>query len=179
MISISSLVYMSLFVYFQFLMYDFFVLLLGVYQTNKIVFFRQWYVCLGELQSLIPSGCKLLVLTATATKSTKAQIPEALHLSHESMTFVERSPNRPNIFYNMQYMEKSEPLETLFRSLICEIKKQNVSTPRTIIYCQTRKQSSVFFLDFSKFVLVLRYFVASQDHRTGLWRCTMLALPSQ
>lgn len=33
--------------------------------------FRKWYGHLGELRSLIPKECNVMVLTATATKQTK------------------------------------------------------------------------------------------------------------
>ena len=36
------------------------------------------YGCLGELRSLIPEKCHIIVLTATATKSTKEQILQNL-----------------------------------------------------------------------------------------------------
>ena len=93
---------------------------------------------------MIPSECKLIVLTATATKSTKQQILEALHLP-PSTGYVEQSPDKKNIFFSREYMDKNESLDILFGHLIDELIEKNIETPRTIIYCQTRKQCAVLF----------------------------------
>ena len=63
-----------------------------------------------------------MVLTATATKRTKQQILETLHLSTHGITFVEQSPSRPNLFYAKQYLDKNDALEKQFGSLIDELK---------------------------------------------------------
>ena len=49
--------------------------------------FRKWYGHLGELRSLIPKECNIMVLTATATKRTKQQILETLLFSADDITF--------------------------------------------------------------------------------------------
>ena len=93
-----------------------------------------------------------MVLTATATKQTKQQILETLHLSTDDITFVEQSPNRPNLFYAKQYLDKNDALEKQFGSLIDELKTKGTETPRTLIYCQTRKQCSVLFRMFEVYL---------------------------
>lgn len=114
--------------------------------------FRQWYGCLGQLQSLMPDKCKLIVLTATATKATKQQILDSLHLAANKVTFVEQSPIKSNIVYSTRYMDNNSPLEVQFASLIDEIKKSSTETERTLIYCQTRKQCSIIFRMFEVFL---------------------------
>ena len=117
---------------------------------SKKVPFGKWYGCLGELRSLIPEESRLVLLTATATKSTKGEILSTLHLSEEDVKFIEQSPDRPNIKYCLQYLDKNEPLESSFSTLISDIKTMGPGMPRTLIYCQTRKQCSLLFrvLDF-------------------------------
>lgn len=120
--------------------------------SEKKIPFRKWYGCLGEMRSLIPKQCKIMILTATATKDTKQQILDTLQLSFEDIKIIEKSPDRPNISYVANYLDKNEPLEAAFSSLICEVKSENITTQRTIIYCQTRKQCSVIFRLFEIFL---------------------------
>lgn len=110
----------------------------GLDAANKMAF-RKWYGCLGEIKSLIPDGCHILILTATATKNTKQKIMNTLNLSPESMKMVEQSPDRPNPLYTLQYLDKSQGLEIQFGNLIEELKEKGAEIPGTIIYCQTRK----------------------------------------
>ena len=98
--------------------------------------FRKWYGCLGELRSLIPTATRLVILTATATKATKEEILNTLHLSGEDIKFIEQSPDRPNIRYCAQYLDKNEPLEASFSTLIEELKtvRGNTAHLRCNIY---------------------------------------------
>jgi superfamily II DNA helicase RecQ len=83
--------------------------------------FRKWYGCLGELRFLVPKECGIMVVTATATKETKEQILDTLHLPAD-ITVIEKSPNRENLFYTKQYLDKNDPLEKQFGSLSNELK---------------------------------------------------------
>ena len=117
----------------------------------KKVPFRKWYGCLGESRALFPK-CQLLVLTATATKTTKQQILQTLHLSEGEMKVIEQSPDRPNLFYVTSYLDKNEDIESAFSSLIFEVKELDTKTPRTLIYCQTRKQCAVLYRMFEVYL---------------------------
>jgi len=119
---------------------------------TKKVPFRKWYGCLGELNSLIPKGTQMMALTATATKATKLQIMEILKLTPKDTLIVQQSPDRPNLFYSTQYMDKNDQLEVVFGALINELQDLNIDAPRTLIYCQTRKQCSVLFRMFEVFL---------------------------
>ena len=55
------------------------------------------------------------------------------------------SPNKGNLLYAAKYLHKNHSIEMAFSSLIFELKANNVSTQRTIIYCQTRKQCSIVY----------------------------------
>ena len=85
----------------------------------------------------------MIILTATATKTTKEQILTTLHLTIEDVHLIEQSPDRPNIQYSVQYLEKNQHIETVFTSLLEDVKEHGARTPRTLIYCQTRKQCAV------------------------------------
>lgn len=93
-----------------------------------------------------------MILMATATKATKGEILNTLHLSKEDIKFIEQSPDCPNIKYCAQYLDKNEPLEASFSTLIEELKTMRGNTPRTLIYCQTKKQCSVLFHVFEVFL---------------------------
>ena len=93
-----------------------------------------------------------MVLTATATKVTKQQILNTLHLPSTEIRFVEQSPDRPNLFYVAHYLDKNEPMETAFSSLVQEVKSMGTKIPRTLIYCQTRKQGAVIFRVFEVYL---------------------------
>ena len=111
-----------------------------------------WYGCLGELRSLAPSTSRLLILTATATKATKGEILSTLQLGEDDIKFIEQSPNRPNLKYSVQYLDKNEALQTAFSALIGDLKNQGAKTPRTLLYCQTRKQCQILFRVFEVFL---------------------------
>ena len=86
-----------------------------------------------------------MILMATAMKTTKGEILCALHLSEEEVHFIEQSPDRPNVKYSTQFVDKNEPLEAAFSTLITELKTTGSNMPRTLAYYQTRKQCSVLF----------------------------------
>ena len=73
--------------------------------------FRVWYSNLGELRSLISSTVPSVVLTATASTSTKRDIFKTLNLDMKSVVVIERSPEKPNIRFDVQYVENKTPLD--------------------------------------------------------------------
>lgn len=81
----------------------------------------------------------------TATRDTKEQILSTLHLTAYVVHFIEQSPDRQNFQYSVQYLGKNNPLETAFASLIEDVKVYGANCPRTLIYCQTRKQCSIIY----------------------------------
>ena len=93
-----------------------------------------------------------MILTATATKSTKQQILHTLQLSIADMKIIERTPHRANLSYVAHYLDRNEPVETAFSSLISKVVSKKDTTARTIIYCQTRKQYSILFRMFEFFL---------------------------
>ena len=121
----------------------FFFLQRGLSATKGRVAFRQWYFCLKELKSLVPSGLPFLALTTTASKTTKKDIYEVLEF--ESPCEVVESPDRRNIVYSTQVMEKGRDETDYFLWLIAYIKDRGAKTDRVLIYCQSVKQCTQLF----------------------------------
>lgn len=88
-----------------------------------------------------------VVLTTTALKATKTYIFKTLNL--DQSTFVlERSPERQNIRFGTQYLDKSIPMSTTFSSSIEELRNEKGNCERTMIFCQTRKQCALVYRAF-------------------------------
>ena len=111
--------------------------------------FRTWYGNLGELKSLA-SDVPTIVLTATASIATKKDIFKTLNLKECSCHIIERSPDRPNVRFDVQYLDKNMPVSLIFRNLIEELRNKKVSCKRTMIFCQTRKQCALLYSAFQE-----------------------------
>ena len=84
-------------------------------------------------------------MTATATKLTTECIFNCLQLPIKDTYTVQRSPNRQNLRYSVQYVDINMPLEMVFSGLIDELYKNGVEADRTLIYCRTRKQCALIY----------------------------------
>lgn len=105
-------------------------------QTN--VAFRKWFFRLSELRSL--TKAPVMALTATATKSTRETIYNVLRFDVSSCSYFGDSPNKKNITYGVQKIDKNtRPIE-YFSSLIEELTEKGKCTDRVIVYTQTIKQ---------------------------------------
>ena len=102
--------------------------------------FRDCYSYLHELRSLAPK-VPMIALTATATKLTKDTILNVLLMNDPYE--IKDSPNKLNLTYVVECMSKNNDLEFYLGWLMDELKIKQVSCTRTIIYCQTIKQSGV------------------------------------
>lgn len=80
----------------------------GSRSKQAAVPFRVWYVNLGELKSLTASDLPSIVLTATASPSTKKDIFRTLNLDQSSCHAIEHSPERPNVHFSVKYLDKSQ-----------------------------------------------------------------------
>ena len=110
--------------------------------------FRGWFFKLSELRSLVPSTIPFMAVTATATRQTKCTISSVLRFGN--FVDLSESPNKPNISYSVQTMDKHVPLLGYFQWILDELKLKRGGTKRTIIYCQTIKQCSTLYSLFSK-----------------------------
>ena len=88
-------------------------------------------------------SCRIVALTATATKATKGTICDVLMMSNPRVIF--ESPNRRNVTYSLNYMDKNSELECYFDWLVEDLKEKRESCARTIIYCQTIRQCSLVY----------------------------------
>ena len=73
------------------------------------------------MYSLISSDVSTVVLTATASKATKKDIFKTLNLSQATFV-IERSPERPNIRFGTQYLDKNLPLSAVCESVVEELR---------------------------------------------------------
>lgn len=64
-------------------------------------------------------------------------------MRHPKIIF--ESPNKGNVAYSVEYMNKDYELEYYFEWLADELKENKENCKRTIIYCQTIKQCSVLY----------------------------------
>ena len=104
--------------------------------------FRECYGHLHELRSLAPN-VRMIALTATATKLTKATILSILIM--DKPFEIQESPNKPNVTYVVECIQKEKDHEWYFEWLVEELRIRKTSSVKTIIYCQTIKQCSVIF----------------------------------
>lgn len=121
----------------------------GLFKSSNrtAVPFRTWYANLGEMNSLT-SDVPMIVLTATASTTSRREIFSTLSLKSSSCHIIERSPERPNVSFDVQYLNKNVPVSTTFEFLIEELKTKRVACKRTMIFCQTRKQCALLYSTF-------------------------------
>ena len=74
-----------------------FLIYQGLYSKEKQQAFRACFGRLGELCSLAADKTPVMALTATATRETRQQIINGLHLK-ENLHLIVASPNRSNIY---------------------------------------------------------------------------------
>ena len=97
---------------------------------------RADYGRLGELRSLMRKEVPFITLTATATAATMAGIINDLCM--QGCIEVLDSPNRPNTHYST------------FCWLIEALEKNNVSTPKVIIFCRRKQHMKELYELFSQ-----------------------------
>lgn len=100
---------------------------------------------IGEVRSLLPSGTKVLAMTATATKTLRLKVSEVIGLVSPLVIAV--SPCKPNILYAVSEFSS---LEISFAPVLEAIKMKRVSMPRILIYCRRYDDCSNLYLYFKK-----------------------------
>ncbi|XP_022808194.1 uncharacterized protein LOC111345187 [Stylophora pistillata] len=114
----------------------------GTSQDNKMAAFLESYSKLYELRSLAPN-VPVVALTATATKLTRDTVFNLLNM--KNAVEIKESPNKLNVAYVVQYMDKDMELEFYFGWLTDELKQSQEKTERSIIYCQTIRQCGLLY----------------------------------
>ena len=120
--------------------------------SQKAAPFRKWYANLAELKSLLDSSTRFSIFTATATRSTKSAVYDMLNLNAFNIYAIEKPPVKGNISYRFGYLNKETPLESVFGSLIEELKTNGEKTDRCIIFCQTREQCAILYPFFTALI---------------------------
>ena len=96
------------------------------------------------MRGLLPTEVWIMTLTATATKSTRKEICKSLGLVNP--VFVLRSPEKPNIIYNV--VLKTSELAEVFAPLVEELRRKQTVMEKTIIFCRTYEDTSHIYLYF-------------------------------
>lgn len=138
----------------------------GTSKSKEAMAFRRWFYKLSELRSLVPNKIPFMAVTATATRQTKDIITSVLRFGN--FEEVSESPNKANICYSVQTMDKRTPLLQYFQWILNELKEKKGGTERTIIYCQTIKQCSTLYSLFVQEMGDLIFATDSKDPRQRL-----------
>ena len=110
------------------------------------------------------SKTSFVALTATAMKSTREKICQALHMDNPEYIIV--SPERSNIHYAVVKMSDQVNVIEYFNWLLEVLRSNGVQSDRTIIYCQTVNQCSTLFSIFSALLGPNMY----QTQKNGYWK---------
>ena len=98
---------------------------------NRGESFRKEYRRLGELRSLVPTECKFIALTATASRSTIKMIMQSLMMWNPITIYT--PPHKKNIVYSIK---AKQSIQSMVISISCSLKEVAVEYPRTIIFCK-------------------------------------------
>ncbi len=107
--------------------------------------FRPSYARLNEIRALIPPGVPMVALTATVTRSVKADVISKLELG--GCKEVSVSPNRDNIYYEVR---RRDTIESDFAYIISTLKIANIKATRTIVYCRTKNMCADLYQYFHR-----------------------------
>ena len=103
--------------------------------------FREAYLRVGELRSLVPPSVRVLAMTATISTPSRKCVQELVGM-HSPQIFT-LSPCKENIYY---CVVKCDSVSEVFTPILEEIRILRTKTLRTIIFCRTINDcSSVYF----------------------------------
>jgi superfamily II DNA helicase RecQ len=102
--------------------------------------FREIFLRVGELHSLVSPNIKFLAMTATISLSSREYIQELLRMHSPKVVM---SPCKPNIMYALI---KCESLLEAFTPILEEIQTLKSTFPRTIISCRSINDCSDIYL---------------------------------
>ena len=83
-----------------------------------------------------------MVLTATIMKTSQVEVVRTLGLINELRII--RSPSKTNIKYRKSFFIS---IEDGFGSIVCKLKEERASYPRTIIHCQECEDCADLYLE--------------------------------
>jgi len=95
-----------------------------------------------------------IILTATATNTTKKIIIN--NLCMKDCVEIVANPNRPSTRYSVTEVDVQD-LYSSFSWLIDSLEKQNITTPKVIIFCRRKPHMKELFIDSLFFPFLLSY----------------------
>ena len=102
--------------------------------------FRPSFSRLHKLRALVQRGVPMIALTATVTNEMRKDIIG--HLDMQGCVTLSASPNRPNIFYCVR---KRTTLEEDLAPIIEDVRINNITANRVIIYCRSLNMCAELF----------------------------------
>ena len=107
--------------------------------------FRPEFSQLGEIRSIIPESVKVMALTATATKTTRASIIKLLDM--HTPTVVSVHPGKNNIMY---YVNEKSSISGSFTPICDKLAEKSTAMGRMIILCHTYDEVTAIYFHFKQ-----------------------------
>ena len=115
-----------------------------------IVYFRGSSFCpefseLGKVHSIIPESVKVMALTATATKTTRASIIKLLDM--HTPTVVSVHPGKNNIM-TLYYVKEKSSISGSFAPICDKLAEKRTRMGRMIIFCHMYDEVTAIYFHF-------------------------------
>ena len=107
--------------------------------------FREVFLQVGELRSLVLPNVKVMALTATISQSSRLFVQRLLGMHNPNAFTI--SPCKANIVYSVVRIDS---LYDDFSPLLKHLKEQRLSTHRSIIFCRTMDDCANLFFFFQE-----------------------------
>ena len=104
--------------------------------------FRKEFSQAGDVRSLIPEMVQIMVLTATATNTTRRAIIRVLRMVNPEVVSI--SPNKVNIKYAVKLNLSS--FEEMFAPLVEKLRQERKGMERTLVFCRKYDQCSRIYM---------------------------------
>jgi ATP-dependent DNA helicase RecQ len=97
--------------------------------------FRDAFLRIKEVRSLMPSGVNIMALTATASKTLREKVQ--LFLGMRNPVTMIRSPEKPNMSLSLFKVKEYNAYEVprIIEHVLDELKRKLILLPRMIIFC--------------------------------------------
>lgn len=99
------------------------------------------------MRSLLPTGAKIMALTATATTKLRMDVSKTVGMRNELV--VSKSPSKSNIMY---MVTKFSSIEETFLPIARRLRQEGSRCPRVIIYCRSYGDCADIYLYFKVYL---------------------------
>ena len=110
--------------------------------------FRDAFVKIREVRSMMSSTVNVMALTATATSSLKIEVEKLLGMKEPFEIIL--SPDKSNIIYSVSEIKGEMTNHPLFLYLVEELKTKRASMPRVLIYCKNKPDCATLYRFFQR-----------------------------